>query len=130
MGPTCRAFPRKPESHQLGNCAQHVYICSSSIQDSLSAALIKQPPCEDPSRRTPSRNHQNQQKSDRPERSEKLELARVRGVDTVERVCLIHVCRPQLLMHVHLGEETYSHRDQVVSGFPTNSQNQTLLELS
>ena len=31
-------------------------------------------------------------------------------------------------MHVHLGEETYSHRDLDESDFPTNSQNQTLLE--
>ena len=31
-------------------------------------------------------------------------------------------------MHVHLGEETYSHRDQDESGFPTSSENQTLLE--
>ena len=33
-----------------------------------------------------------------------------------------------LLMHVHLGEETCSHRDLDESGFPTNSQNHTLLE--
>ena len=59
----------------------------------------------------PSRNHQSQQRSDRPEESEKLELARVHAVDTNERVCLLHVCQPPLLMHVHLGEETYSHRD-------------------
>ena len=31
-------------------------------------------------------------------------------------------------MHVHLGEETYSHRDLDESGFPTNSQNHTHLE--
>ena len=31
-------------------------------------------------------------------------------------------------MHVHLGEETYSFRDPDGSGFPTTSQNQTLLE--
>ena len=31
-------------------------------------------------------------------------------------------------MHVHFGEETYSHRDQDESGFPTSSQNKTLLE--
>ena len=36
--------------------------------------------------------------------------------------------QPPLLMHVHLGEETYSHRDPDESGSPTNSQNQTLLE--
>ena len=31
-------------------------------------------------------------------------------------------------MHVYVGEETYSHRDQEEFGFTTNSQNQTLLE--
>ena len=31
-------------------------------------------------------------------------------------------------MHVHIGEETYSHRDLDESDFPTHSQNQTLLD--
>ena len=31
-------------------------------------------------------------------------------------------------MHLHLGEETYSQRDQDEFGFPTNSQNETLLD--
>ena len=64
----------------------------------------------------PSRNHQNPQRSDRPEGSEQLELARVRAVDTVECVCVLHVCQPPLLMHVHLGGETYPHRDLDESG--------------
>ena len=55
-------------------------------------------------------------------------MARVHAVDTNEGVCLLHVCQPPLQMHVHLGEETYSHRDPDESDFPTNSQNQTLLE--
>ena len=36
--------------------------------------------------------------------------------------------QPPLLMHVHLEEEMYSHRNQDESVFPTNWQNQTLLE--
>ena len=42
--------------------------------------------------------------------------------------CLLHVCQPPLLMHVHLGEETYSHRDPDGFGLPTSSQNQTHFE--
>ena len=55
-------------------------------------------------------------------------MALVHVVDTNESVCLLHVCQPPLLMHVHLGEEKSSHRDPDESGFPTNTQNQTLRE--
>ena len=44
-----------------------------------------------------------------------------------EFVCL-QECQPPLLVRVHVGEETYSHRDQDESGFPTSSQNKALLE--
>ena len=70
-----------------------VVVASKPSKIGLLAAMIKLPPCEDPSRRTtPAAITKNQRKSDRPEESEKLELERVHAVDTNELVYLLHVC--------------------------------------
>ena len=81
--------------------------------------MIKLPPCEDPSRLTPQpQSPKPTQRSDRPEESETLQLVRV-----------LHVCQPPLLMHVHLGEETHSHRDPDESGLLTSSSKLSQLTL-
>ena len=47
--------------------------------------MIRRPPCEDPSRRTPQPQvTQTNERSDRPEELGKLALARLRVVDTIE----------------------------------------------
>ena len=123
-----------------GTFAQHVCTCNSSSPPHvvvaskpskirLSAAMIRQPPCEDPSRRTPQPaiTKSNEGQIVQRNRRNSNWHACMLPAQTND-VCLLHVCQPPLLMHVHLGEETYSHRDPDESGFPTNSQNQTLLE--
>ena len=50
-------------------------------------------------------------------------MAHVRVVGTIESVCLSLSYQPQLLMHVHLEEEMYSHSDQDECGFPNQFAN-------
>ena len=96
--PTCYAFRRELESHQQGNCARHVDICSSS---SRPWSFFQDHPrfvC-------PSNYH-----------FVRIHIAAhpaaITNNDSVS--CIL--------------EKTYSHRDQDESGFQTSSQNQTLVE--